>query len=227
MDVGIRRVGFRLGTDTELAAMHMVESEIESERWPGNAPQPLDWYMRFARSLPSQFDDHTWLAEDQDGAPIGCAACWSNSDGDPAVMESYVYVRKPWRNQGVGWKLAAAIVNEARAEARKSLLWATYSSIAAGEAFSRRLGATPTRINRTSDLRMADVDWEMVRSWIDACRGENEAIRWNSSREPSRRPYTKMRPRSITSCKQRPWTICRSPMSCWTQVMSPNSKCTW
>ena len=33
----IRRVGFRFGTDAELAAMHLVESEIEAERWPDTA----------------------------------------------------------------------------------------------------------------------------------------------------------------------------------------------
>lgn len=66
-DVVLRRVGFRGGTDAELAAMHVVESEIEAERRPGVAPQPLESYTAFARSLPSQFGDHTWLAESGDG----------------------------------------------------------------------------------------------------------------------------------------------------------------
>ena len=171
MDMRIRRVGFRFGTDAELTAMHLIESEIESERSPGKATQPLESYMAFARSLPSQFDDHTWLAEDENGAPLACAACWSNSAGDPTAMKCYVYVRKPWRNQGAGLKLAEAVLNEAHAEGRSSLLWTTSGSVPAGEAFSRRLGATPARINRTSELRMPDLDWEMVRSWIDACRG--------------------------------------------------------
>jgi hypothetical protein len=86
----------------ELAAQHLVESEIESERYPGSGQQPFEAYVSFARSLPSQFDDHTWVAENEDGTPAGCAACWSNAAGDPRSMEGYVYVRRPWRRRGIG-----------------------------------------------------------------------------------------------------------------------------
>jgi mycothiol synthase len=147
--------------------MHLVESEIESERRPGRARQPLASYMAFARSLPSQFDDHTWLADGGDGTPMGCSACWSNSAGDPGVMECYLYVRQPWRSQGVGWRLAGAVLDEARAEGRSRLVWATFDSVPAGEAFSRRLGGRIARVNRTSELRFADFDWETAHSWIE------------------------------------------------------------
>ena len=147
--------------------MHLVESEIEAERRPGTAPQPLPSYMAFARSLPSQFADHTWVADGADGSPAGCAACWSDAAGDPAVMESYVYVRQPWRTRGVGWALARAVVDEAQAEGASRLVWATYDAVPAGEAFSRRLGGTAARVNRNSELALGDVDWDMVRTWVD------------------------------------------------------------
>jgi mycothiol synthase len=164
--VRVRRVGFRFGTDPELAAMHLVESEIESERRPGAAPQPLESYVAFARNLPSQFGDHTWLAETDDGTPVGCAACWSDAAGDPRVMECYVYIRQHWRAQGVGRRLAKAILDEAEREGRSSLVWATFEAVAAGEVFSRRVGGTVARVNRTSELRLDALDWDAVQSWI-------------------------------------------------------------
>lgn len=168
--VAIRRVGFRFGTDAELAAMHLVESEIEAERRPGASSQPLESYIAFARRLPSQFDDHTWLAETSEGTPVGCSACWSNSAGDPAVMECYVYVRKPWRRRGVGWQLARPLIDTAEAKDRSSLIGNTFDSVPAGGAFALRLGARAARVNRTSQLQMSDVDWDLVQSWIDADR---------------------------------------------------------
>ena len=147
--------------------MHLVESEIESERDPAATPQPLEQYMAFARSLPGQFGDNTWLAETNAGTPTGCAACWSDSAGDPRVMESYVYVRRPWRRQRIGWRLLRAVVDEARAEGRSSLVWSTDGSVPAGEAFSRQVGGRTARVNRTSELRFEDVDWEMVRTWME------------------------------------------------------------
>src|SRR5258708_37856948 len=49
--VVIRRVGFRAGTDAELRAQHRVESEVNAERRPDRAVQPLESYMAFARNL--------------------------------------------------------------------------------------------------------------------------------------------------------------------------------
>jgi GNAT superfamily N-acetyltransferase len=168
--VAVRRVGFRFGHDAELAAMHLVESEIDAERRPGALPQPLESYIAFARHLPTQFDDHTWLAETSQGMPVGCSACWSNSAGDPAVMECYVYVRMPWRRRGVGRRLTRPVIDTAEAEGRSSLVWNTFDSVPAGEAFALRLGARAARVNRTSGLSMSDVDWDLMQSWIDAGR---------------------------------------------------------
>jgi GNAT superfamily N-acetyltransferase len=129
--------------------------------------QPLESYRAFARSLPSQFDDHTWVAEEHDGTPVGCAACWSNAAGDPQVMEGYVYVRAPWRRHRVGWRLARAVVDEALSEGRSKLVWSTYDAIPAGEAFSSRVAAKVGRVNRTSELVLGHVAWKRVRSWAD------------------------------------------------------------
>lgn len=165
-EFAIRRVGFRSGTDAELAAQHLVETEIESERHPGAVRQPLESYVAFARSLPGQFEDHTWVAQEADGTPVGCAACWSNAAGDPTTMEGYVYVRRPWRRRSVGWRLLRAVVEETLAEGRSTLTWSTYDSLAGGEAFSRRIGARIGRVNRNSELLLAEVDWERVDAWV-------------------------------------------------------------
>jgi GNAT superfamily N-acetyltransferase len=166
-DPDIHRVGFRCGTIDELAAQHVVESEIEAERRPGSGRQPFEAYVAFARSLPSQFDDHTWVAQDEDGTPAGCAACWSDAAGDPRVMQGYVYVRRPWRRYGLGWRLLDAVVEEAFSDGRSTLLWSTYDSVPAGDALSRRVGGRVGRVNRTSELLLANVDWGRVASWVD------------------------------------------------------------
>jgi mycothiol synthase len=163
----VRRVGFRYGTDRELEAQHLVESEIEAERHPGAGAQPLASYKAFARSLPSQFHDHVWVAEEPDGTPVGCAACWSNAAGDPRLMQGYVYVRRAWRRRGAGWRLAAAVVEETVSEGRSTLTWSTYDAFPAGEAFSRRLGGSVGRVNRNSELMLEKVDWARVRAWAE------------------------------------------------------------
>ncbi len=165
-DVRVRRVGFRDGTDAELAAMHQVESEVEAERWPDRKPQPLASYVAFARNLPSQFGDHTWLVETVDGRPVATAACWSNAAGDQRVMECDLFVVRDRRRQGLGTHLLGCICEVTESEGRSLLVWSTFDTVPAGEAFARRLGARVARVNRTSEVQLADVDWTMVESWM-------------------------------------------------------------
>ena len=163
----MRRVGFRDGTDDELAALHAVEAPIEVERRPDQEVQPLESYVAFARNLASQFDDHTWLAEDGDG-PVATAACWSNSAGDPRVMECDVFVRRDRRRLGIGRRLFRQVLDTTVEDGRTRLTWSTHDTVPAGEAFSRHLGARVARVNRTSELRLGDLDWARVASWSAA-----------------------------------------------------------
>jgi hypothetical protein len=91
-DVRVRRVGFREGTEAELAALHRVEVPVQLERGSNRMPRPLAAYIAFARSLPARFDDHAWLAETITGEPVAAAYCWSNSAGDARLMECDVLV---------------------------------------------------------------------------------------------------------------------------------------
>jgi hypothetical protein len=167
-DVDIRRVGFRSGTDAELTALHAVEVPIATEQRSHRMPQPLDAYIALARSLPSQFEDHAWIAEVADGTPIACAFCWSSSAGDQRVMECDVAVRRDRRREGSGSQLFVRICATTSDEGRSLLKWETFDAVPAGDAFSRWLGAQPARANRTSEVNLADVDWTMIEEWTKA-----------------------------------------------------------
>jgi GNAT superfamily N-acetyltransferase len=47
-------------------------------------------------------------------------------------MDGYVYVRRPWRRRGIGWRLLRAVLEEALADGRSALVWSTYDSLAGG-----------------------------------------------------------------------------------------------
>lgn len=161
------------GTAGELMALHSIEAPIEAERGSSRMPQTLDAYVAFARMLPSQFDDHAWMVEGPGGDPVACGYCWSNSAGDPRVMECDVLVRRDRRRRGIGSRLFAAISQETAREGRSLLTWSTFDLVPAGGEFSRGLGARIARVNRTSELRLADVDWSLVERWASAERARD------------------------------------------------------
>lgn len=173
----IRRVGFRSGTDAELTALHAVEAPIAAERGSHRMPQPVESYIAFARNLPSQFDDHAWLAETADGTPVASGFCWSNAAGDPRVIECDLFVRRDRRREGIGSQLFSRICDETANEGRSLLTWSTFDAVPPGDAFSRRLGGRVARVNRTSELRLADVDWPMIEDWAQAGRARELGYR--------------------------------------------------
>jgi mycothiol synthase len=164
-EITVRRVGFRDGTDEELTALWTVEAPIEAERRPDVAPQPLESYMAFARSLPSRFQDHTWVVEAAHGEPVASGACWWNEAGDERVMECDVFVRRDHRRRRIGWQLLTTITVTTLDVGRPILTWSTFGAVPGGDAFSRAVGAVPARVNRTSELRLDEVDWAMVEAW--------------------------------------------------------------
>jgi mycothiol synthase len=176
-DFRVRRVGFRSGTDAELTALHAVEAPVAAECGAHRMPQPLDSYIAFARQLPSQFNDHAWLAEAPDGTPLAVGYCWFHSAGDSRAMECDVLVRQDHRRQGIGSRLLAAICQQSLAEGRPLLTWSTYDAVPAGEAFSRRFCARTARVNRASELVLANVDWQLIGTWARADRARDLGYR--------------------------------------------------
>jgi GNAT superfamily N-acetyltransferase len=166
----VHRVGFRTGSDAELTALHAIEAPVEAERRPHRVPQTLESYVAFARSLPSQFDDHTWLVETPDGTPVAAGFCWSHAAGDPRVMECDLLVRRDHRRAGIGSRLLATICEETANDGRSLLTWMTFDAVPAGDAFSRRFGARVARVSRASELKLASVSWPMIEEWTRATR---------------------------------------------------------
>ena len=80
-------------------------------------------------------------------------------------MECDLLVHQDHRRQGIGSRLLAAICEETAGEGRVQLTWSSFDTVPAGDAFSRRLGARAARVNRTSELLLADVDWQMIEEW--------------------------------------------------------------
>jgi mycothiol synthase len=173
----IRRVGFRAGTDEELTALHAVETPVAAERGSSRMPRPLAAYVAYARSLPSQFDDHAWLAETSEGMHVAAGFCWSNSAGEHRVMECDVLVRQGFRRRGIGSRLLTAVCHQTAQEGRSLLTWSTFGAVPAGELFSRRVGARIGMVNRTSELVLADADWSMIESWARAERARRLGYR--------------------------------------------------
>ena len=80
-------------------------------------------------------------------------------------MECDVFVGRDRRREGIGSRIFARICDETLNEGRSLLTWSTFDAVPAGDAFSRRIGGEVARVNRTSELKLAEVDWAMIAKW--------------------------------------------------------------
>ncbi len=161
----VRRVDLRNASDGCLRVLHSVEAPVAAEQGSNRMPQSIDAYMAFARNLPSRYDGHTWLVEDPEGASVAVGYCWSDAAGDRRRMYCDVLVSRDRRRHGLGKLLLAVICEQTIAEGRSLLTWETFDTVPAGEALSRSVGGRAARVNRKSELRIADLDWALVASW--------------------------------------------------------------
>jgi hypothetical protein len=96
-------------------------------------------------------------------------------------------------------------------EGRSLLMWSTFDAVPAGDVLSRRLGARVARVNRTSELVLADVDRTMTESWTRAERARDLGYRLERPVEERklavprrcRRPGRRALPTSVTVCSGR------------------------
>ena len=203
VEVSIRRVAFRHGTDAELASLHAVEVPIEVERGSNRMPQLSSPTSPCGQSA-NTVHDHAWLVEAVDGTPIAVGYCWSNSAGDERVMECDVLVSRDRRREGIGSRLMALICDETFRDGRMLLTWSTFDRVPAAEAFSRNLGAHVARVNRTSELALADIDWSTVNRWTTAERARELGYSLEMIDGPYPSTSATTPQRSTTSCRRHP-----------------------
>lgn len=160
-----------------LRALHELYVVWDKERVPNDPVMPLQQRLADWSHLTSFEDVPRWVARVGDDI-VGTSGLFLNLNQDLDNSWGWVYVLPEYRKQGLGKQLAGVSVEYAAAKDRKR--YATF--IEAGSDFDfwpKRLGLKPVYNERISQLRLADVDREMVRHWIDRAAeraGEYEVI---------------------------------------------------
>lgn len=144
---------------------HALSNRVRAEWWPEYPPRTLPVLRTMLTTVPAVWGVRWWVAWRR-GRVVGIAElelsqmkenrhlAWFDLSVDPAH-----------RRKGIGAALVRVIAQEAREDGRRLLGTATASTAPAGEAFMRRVGAQPGLTNETNQLRMDDVDRELLRAW--------------------------------------------------------------
>ena len=163
----IKSVDPRTASDADLAAANVIQNKIRAERLPDDPPIPLSEAIQNARNIPGFVDVTAWAVWDQDAAQvIAMASCAVlNTPENQHLAEAGIEVLPEFRRQGWAKKLIAEIARKMQSKHRSLMITSTSERIPAGGAFMERLGAERGLEEHTNQLKIAELNRELIREW--------------------------------------------------------------
>lgn len=153
-------------SDEQMRDFAGLNAQWQLESQPDDPPTPVEVQVRRLRTLPKFVVARGWMARDAQGKPVGRAQVVRfDTPENPNFREGGVHVLPEHRGRGLGKALFARMVEGAGAGDEIVLTGGSVSSVPAGEAFAKRIGAKQTLTNRVSQVELAKIDRAMVREW--------------------------------------------------------------
>jgi GNAT superfamily N-acetyltransferase len=162
-------------TDAEIAAVHVLMTRSEAERFPADPPRPLEQTAAIFRHMPPVFDIRIWAAWTGDRTTLlgyGILVM-PRTEENQHIAQIEMEVLPEARRHGLGKRLLAPIVDTAAQAGRRLLIVNTNSNQPGGAAFMARLGASAGLVGHINQLVVAGVDRAMLRAWQE--RAETHA----------------------------------------------------
>jgi len=159
----------RIVDDATADAANNFLNIIRLESDPDDPPRPLEEELQGFRNIPDLLDVLVWLAWDPSGADIiamGELEIWNTPDNQH-LAQFEIDVHPDQRLQGLGKRLLRSVTAEVQRRDRRLMMTGTNDRVLAGAALMQRLGAQPGLEARTNQLRLAELDRDLLRRWLD------------------------------------------------------------
>ncbi len=156
-------------SEGEYQALNDFNNRIRAERQPDDPPIPLHEAIQRGRSIRSSFSVYEWTVREWEHGPIIAAADIAVPRTDNLHLAFFgIAVAPEWRRQGITRQLLAPLVDRAQKEERRLLVGTTVNHIPAGGLFMQCLGAQEGSVGHTNQLTLADLDHDLLKSWLTA-----------------------------------------------------------
>ncbi len=155
-------------TSAVLFAHHHV---LWTELHPDDPPRSLEAARARWAALPPFLRTYGWMARDPAGEVRASAAIFLAEMAENRHLgQAELEVDPAWRRQGLGWQLARLVLEAARDEERRLLIFSTNDRSEGGSAFANRLGARAGMTAHTNQLDLRSLDRELLRRWQESGR---------------------------------------------------------
>jgi mycothiol synthase len=155
-------------SQSEYSALNHHINIIRHERLPDDPPVPLEETISNLQSIPPFVDLRLWVVWDLGQATIVAMGnvALLRVEENRHVTQFDLTVHPDYRLQGLGSCLLKLIAETAQEDHRRLLITQTVDRIPGGEAFMKRLEAQKGMEGHTNQLRVADLNRELLQGWL-------------------------------------------------------------
>lgn len=153
------------------AALFDHHQVLWAEIHPDDPPRSLDAARARWAALPPFLRTYGWMVRQPDGQVLASAALFMLDMAENRhLAQAELEVDPAWRRQGLAWRLARLLLEAARDENRRLVIFSTNDRTDGGGAFARRLGAQAGMTTHTNQLDLCELDHGLLERWQDSGR---------------------------------------------------------
>ena len=155
-------------TQNEYAALNRHTNRMRLERLPDDPPIPLEETIQNMQSLPSYVDARMWMAWNPGQSEIIAQGnlVLLRMEDNKHLAQFEITVLPEYRQQGLGRRFLKLITSTAQEDNRRLLMTNTVDRVPGGEVFMNRMGAQKGLEAHTNQLRMDELNRELVEEWL-------------------------------------------------------------
>lgn len=153
------------------AALFAHHNTLWTELHPDDPPRSLEAARARWAALPPFLRTYGWMARHPAGQVLASAALFMTDMAENRhLAQVELEVDPAWRRQGLGWLLARLVLEAARDENRRLIIFSTNDRTEGGRIFAHRLGAHAGMTTHTNQLDLSSLDRDLLRRWQDSGR---------------------------------------------------------
>ena len=175
-EILIQEINLRSASEHEYLALNRINNANRAEILPDDPPISLEESKKSLQNIPDFEDAFTWAAwyvNHQEMIATGNIDI-ARTEENQHIAKMGIYVRQPYRRQGIGTRLLARISEVARAENRRLLIIEAIGNLSSGESFLYKIGGEKGLVGHLNQMRLDDLDHHLVETWLErGCLNED------------------------------------------------------
>ena len=155
-----------------MTAYYELVTDVDVEAVPDDERQARDDWVAWVRIEPPSRKTFSWVVWDESRTRMlaNSFLLFWDEETNRNLASFWVHVRPEVRRRGLGRRLLAPLVDEARAHDRTLLDAAARPRIPASAAFLEALGAEHRFNHRVNVLDVDDVDLDLLHGWVERAK---------------------------------------------------------